>query len=123
MSNKNIPDELKLTDVTLTYKIDDPNKSKTYRTVSILLIVSKFFEKIMHDQISQYTNSFSTPCLCGYRKVYSTQMELLPLIKKLKIVLDSQNYGGEVLMDLSKTVGTINHDTVFTKLHAYGFSK
>ena len=69
MSNKKFPDELKLGDVTPIYKKDDPNKSKNYRPVSVLSVVSKFFEKIMHDQISQYTNSFLTPYLCGYRRL------------------------------------------------------
>ena len=56
-----MPDELKLADVTQIYKKDDPNKSKNYGTVRILPVVSKVFEKIMNDQISQYINSFSTP--------------------------------------------------------------
>ena len=61
LSDKELPNELKLADVTPVYKKDDPNKSKNYRTVRIMLVVSKVFEKIMHDQISQYINSFSTP--------------------------------------------------------------
>ena len=82
LSNKEFPDELKLADVTPIYKKDDPNKSKNYRPVSVLPVVSKVFEKIMHDQISQYINSFLTPYLCGYRKGFSTQQELLSLIEK-----------------------------------------
>ena len=122
VSNKEFPDELKLADVTPIYKKDDPNKSKNYRPVSVLPVVSKVFEKIMHDQISQYINSFLTPYLCGYRKGFSTQQALLSLIEKWKIVLDSKGYGGAVLMDLSKAFDTINHDLLIAKLHAYGFS-
>ena len=123
MSNKEFPDELKFADVTLIYKKDDPNKSKNYRPVSVLPVVSKVFEKIMHDQISQYINSFLTPYLYGYRKGFSTQQALLSLIEKWEIVLDSKGYGGAVLMDLSKAFDTINHDLLIAKLHAYGFSK
>ena len=46
------------------------------------LYSQKFFEKIMHDQISQYINSFLTPYQCGYRKGFSTQQALLSLIEK-----------------------------------------
>ena len=123
MSNKEFPDELKPADVTSIYKKDDPNKSKNYRPVSVLSVVSKVFEKIMHDQISQYINSFLTPYLCGYRKAFSTQQVLLSLIEKWKIVLDSKGYGGAVLMDLSKAFDAINHDLLIAKLYAYGFSK
>ena len=77
----------------------------------------------MHDQLSQYINSFLTPYLCGYRKGFSTQKALLSLIEKWKIVLDSKGHGGAVLMDLSKAFNTINHDLLIAKLHAYGFSK
>ena len=123
LSNKEFPDELKLAYVTPIYKKDDPNKSKNYIPVSVLPIVSKVFEKIMHDQISQYINSFLTPYLCGYRKGFSTQQALLSLIEKLKIVLDSKGCGGAVLTDLSKAFDTINHDLLIAKLYAYGFSK
>ena len=73
LSNKEFPDELKLADVTPIYKKDDPNKSKNYRPVSVLPVVSEVFEKIMHDQISQYINSFLTPHLCGYSRPVETR--------------------------------------------------
>ena len=63
--------------LTVIYKKNDPNKSKNYRPVSVLPVVSKVFEKIMHDEISQYINSFLPPYLCGYRKGFSTQQALL----------------------------------------------
>ena len=75
----------------------------------------------MHDPTSQYINSFLTKYLCGYGKGFSTQQALLSLIEKWNIVLDSKNYGGTVLMDLSKAFATINHDLLIAKLHAYGF--
>ena len=77
LSNKEFPDELKIADVTPIYKKDDPNKSKNYRPVSVLPVVSQVFEKIMHDQISQYINSFLTPYLCGYKRGFSTQQALI----------------------------------------------
>ena len=43
LSNKEFPDELKLADVTPTYKKDDPNKSKNYRPASVLPVFSKVF--------------------------------------------------------------------------------
>ena len=47
------PNELKKADVTSTFKKDDPIKAKNYRTVSVLPVVSKAFERIMHKQISE----------------------------------------------------------------------
>ena len=45
------------------------------------------------------------------------------LLKNGKKVKDNKGYGGAILMDLSKTVDTINHDLSIAKLHVYGFSK
>ena len=50
MSNKEFPDELKFVDIILIHKKGDPVKSKNYRPVSALLVVSKASEKIMHDK-------------------------------------------------------------------------
>ena len=46
------PNELKKADVTPIFKKDYPTKAKDYRPVSVLTVVSKVFERIMHKQIS-----------------------------------------------------------------------
>ena len=66
--NNEFSDELKLMDVTKTYKKDDPNKSKNYRCVSVLFVVSKDLGKTMRDLMSQYVNYIITPYLCGHRQ-------------------------------------------------------
>ena len=55
--------ELKKADVTPIFKKDDPTKAKNYRPVSVLPVVSKVFERIMHKQISEYINQFLSPYL------------------------------------------------------------
>ena len=61
--------------------------------------------------------------MCGYRQGFSTQQALVSLIEKWKAILDKNRYAGAVLMDLSKTIDTINHDLLIAKLNAYGFMK
>ena len=39
------PDKLKVADVTLIFKKDDPQKSNNYRPISVLPVVSKVFER------------------------------------------------------------------------------
>ena len=55
------------------------------------------------------------------KKGYSKQQALLPLIDKWKKDLDDKGYRGAVLMDLSKTFDTLNHNLLKAKLSAYGF--
>ena len=61
--------------------------------------------------------------MCGYRKGFTTQHVLLSFIAKWKNVLDNKEYGGTILIDLSKAFDTINHDLLIAKLHIYGFSE
>ena len=76
------PDKLKCAGGTPVFKKDDLTKAKNYRPVSVLPGVSKFFERLMHKQISFYSDQFLPPYMCGYRKDFSTQHSLLSLIEK-----------------------------------------
>ena len=119
----NFPNELKLSGVTPVLKKENPLKSKNYKPASVLPVVSKIFQKIMHKQMSLYIDIFLSPCLCGYRKRFSTKQALLSLIEKWKNILDKRGYGGAVLMDLSRAFDTLNHNLLIAKLHAYGFTR
>ena len=60
-------------------------------------------------------------CFYGYRKSFSTQQALLPLIERRANTLDQNGYGGAMLMNLSKAFDTINHDLSIATLVASGF--
>ena len=92
-----------------------------YRPVSVLPVVSKVFERIMHDQIDEFVKDKLSKYLCGYRKGYNTQYALLLMIEKWKKIVDAGGFAGTVLMDLSKAFDTINHELLIAKLKAYGF--
>ena len=117
------PTELKVADVSLIFRKYDPLKTKDYRPVSVLPVVSKIFERILHKQMSLHVDRFLSPYLCGFRKGFSTQQALTSLLEKWKIVLNRKRYTGAMLMDLSKAFDTLNHDLLIAKLHAYGFSE
>ena len=89
---------LKLADVTPVYKKKDPTLAENYRPVSVLLSVSKVFERIIQNQIKNYVDEILSPYLCGYRKGFSTQFALLSLIEKWRKALDNKGYA----MDLIK---------------------
>ena len=48
---------------------------------------------------------------------------MLRFVEKWKASLDKKGYAGAVLMDLSKTFDTINHELLLAKLNAYDFDK
>ena len=117
------PDDLKLADIHPLYKGVDATNKKNYRPISILLAISKVFEKILQKQITGFVHRFLYKYKFGYRKGYNTQHALITLLEKWKINLDSLGYPDAIIMDLSKAFDTINHELVSAKLHAYGFDR
>ena len=92
--DKNFPENLKLADVTPTFKKKDKTFVENYRPASVLPTVSKIFERIMQKQITDYIGKFISPFLCGYRKGFSTQYALLSLIERWRLCLDKQALAG-----------------------------
>ena len=57
------PDKLKVADVSPIFKNDDPLKSKNYRPLSVLPVVSKVFERLLHKQMSLHVEKYLSPYL------------------------------------------------------------
>ena len=52
------PDSLKLADITPVYKKDETTNKENYRPVSVLPLISKIFEQIIYDQLSDYLKKY-----------------------------------------------------------------
>ena len=66
--NSDFPDKLKVADVSPLFKKDDPQESKNYRSVSVLLVVSKVFERLLHKQMSLHVEEYMSPYLVWLQK-------------------------------------------------------
>ena len=117
------PPSLKNAEITPIYKKDDINNKENYRPISILPSVSKIFERLMQTDISNYMKNYLSPYLCGFRKGYSTETCLMPMVECWKKALDKNKIGGALLTDLSKAFDCINHELLIAKLAAYGFDR
>ena len=52
------PDSLKVANITPVHKKDEANDKQNYRPVSVLPLLSKVFEKVIYDQLSQYLDKY-----------------------------------------------------------------
>ena len=64
-----IPDGLKLANTAPVFKKEDPLHKSNYRLMSILTLLSKVYEKVIYNQLSDYSDSFLNDVLCVFRRI------------------------------------------------------
>ena len=97
---------------------------RTYGPVSILPLLSKVYQRVMHEQTSNYFEHFFNKTLCRFRKAHSTEHALFKLFStSWKFSLNIGGFLSSILMDLSKAQDWLKDDLLLPKLQAYGFSK
>ena len=116
------PENLKLADITPTYKKGKKDIKGNYRPVSILPNLSKIFEKHIFKQMSHFFENRLSKYQCGFRKGFSTQHCLLAMLEKWKRSVDNGKAFGALLTDLSKAFDCLDHELLIAKLNTYGFS-
>ena len=99
----------------------DPNN---FRPISLLLIVSKIIEKVIHDQTMNYLmeNNVLYRYQSGFRKNHSTDTSLAYSTDKILTSFDSGLLTGMILINLQKAFDTINHDILLKKMSALRFA-
>ena len=113
-------DSLKAANITPIFKRDDPFHKANYRPVGMLSLISTVYERLIYNQLSEYSESFLSHVLCGFRKAYNTQHALFKLFQSWQKELDNEGFVGTILMDLSKAYDCIQHELLIAKLKSYG---
>ena len=93
-----------------------------YRPVSLLSHISKIFERVIYNQINEYTEPFLSQLLTKFCKNHNTQHSLLKMLENFKKTLDKCNSASAIFMDLFKASGALNLDLLIARLEAYDFS-
>ena len=99
---------------------------KNYCPISLLPLISKIFEKVVHDQTQAFLNENKIlyKFQSGFRRNFSTDSCLSYLSNKIASGFESGLHTGMILIDLQKdTIDTTDHEILINKLEFLGFSK
>ena len=122
IDDNTFPNGLKKANIKPVYKKDDIFDQTNYRRISMLPVLSKPFERCLHDQIYEYIVTILSKVQCGVRKGFSTQYSLIAVIEEWRKNMDKGKLCAALLTDLSKSFDCTMHGFLTAKLEAYGFS-
>ena len=119
------PDKLKIAKVIPIYKKGDPQLFKNYRPISLLPTISKVLEKILHKQLSSYSEECGIffPNHYGFRPKHSIEYAALEVIDRIINKMDLNEIPIDIFLDLSKAFDTIDHTILLHNLKYYGLEE
>ena len=117
------PDLCKLAKVIPLFKKANPLLCENYRSISLLPVYSKIFEKVIYTRMYGFleSNNLIYERQFGFRSKYSTNHALISTTEWIKSYIVKGNYVGGIFIELQKGFDTANHNILFEKLIDYGF--
>ena len=125
ISLSSVPESCKIAKLKPIFKKGSKLDPKNYRPISLLPLISKVLEKVIHNQTQTLLNE-NNLLYCyqsGFRKFHSTDTCLAYLNDKILRGIDKGLMTGLILIDLQKAFDTIDHEILLKKLVHIGFSQ
>ena len=117
-----IPQKLKMAVVYPIHKKESKIKVSNYRPISILPLVSKIFEKPIHERLMDFFNKHDIiyKHQFGFQRGKSTEHAFLDLLYNIVSALETKDKVCSIFLDFAKAFNTVNHDMLLSKLEYYG---
>ena len=122
ISTSIFPTKMKLAETTPLYKGKETYYTNNYRTISVLLTISKILEKLIYKRTYKFlnqTNQFFNSQY-GFRNSRSCKDAVCELTGEVIKNTENGKYAAAVFLDLSKAFDTLEHKVLYHKLERYG---
>lgn len=118
------PGSLKIAKVSPIYKTGNKLDPGNYRPISVLPTLSKIFEKILHNRLSEFLTSinFLYEKQYGFRPKSNTLTATNDLVTSIKLTIDSKKIALGIFIDLKKAFDTVSHQILLSKLKNLGIT-
>ena len=122
ISNGVYPDLLKTARVTPIYKNGEKTDPSNYRPISVLSLLNKVFEKVLHKRLYKYLTKFNIlyEYQFGFREGHSTTQALIEITDRIKTAIDKKDLTCGIFIDLTKAFDTVDHNILLKKMFHYG---
>jgi len=104
LSSGSIPQQWKMSRVTPLYKDGAHTEVNNYRPISVIPVVMKIFERLVHDQLYSHlsTNNLLSSNQSGFRPKHSTLTTLIDVTDYVLQNIDAGHLIGGIFIDLKK---------------------
>lgn len=116
------PKVMKIAHISPLFKGGDKSSPSNYRPISLLPILSKVLERIVHNQINTYLTQHALlpDNQFAYRKQFSAEDALTIAAERILQGKDKKNFSAACFIDLSKAFDKVQHKILIRDLHDTG---
>ena len=112
------PEGCKTAKVRPIFKKGKNTEPKKYRSVSLLPVMSKVIERVVHNQLIQHLEKYKIifDYQSGFRSKHSLNTYLTHLSNQILKGFEARKSTGMILIDLQKALDTLDHQILLKKL-------